>query len=601
MAVSWLVLEEMLERGDPAFVDALREQTDADQLGKFAAKWFNDRRREARRLLLEYLDRPLNAYRHEALVKRLFKLAEKANDDEVMGRFVVAFDRSVRRRRKKRYRYDWQTRESWEEESVRVPKDTVMPRDASGQRTVRNPRTGEQIQVSTFRWFRWTTDPEQLRKAFEGRRLFTVHTRNYLRRRAWRYFRKLGKTDPGRYITAVNGLLQQYVDADMPDGLALLDNWGLIHILFHQCPALVAHPHGWMIAPGRSLGELAPAPIFEDAWKAAPDRLIELLKKARGRPVRQWVIRLIQRDHGAVLTRLPLVDLLELLTHEDSDVVALAAEALRQAPGLDALSLDRWLQLLETPQPAALDIICELMAKHLQPERLTLEQAVKLASSRPLPVARLGLRFLQGKAARTEEECRALLGLVEAEAAPVRPELVRWARGVLSQSPQFQHAWVLEYLDSRHADVRAEGWAWFQEEPRAKDQVEIWQRLLESPYDDVRLKLIADLELRLAGRNGDWIETAQLNQELIKLMWASVLLHIRRGNRAKPLVVRQLVGRMTKRIAEAPALLPIVSVALRSVRGPEWRAGLAGVVQLVGRRPELEPAVREAFPELKMA
>ena len=29
-----------------------------------------------------------------------------------------------------------------------------------------------------------------------------------------------------------------------------------------------------------------------------------------------------------------------------------------------------------------------------------------------------------------------------------------------------------------------------------------------------------------------------------------------------------------------PALLPILSVALRSVRGPEWRAGLAGVVQV---------------------
>jgi hypothetical protein len=582
MAASWLVLEEMLERGDPAFVDALREQTDADQLGKFAAKWFNDRRREARRLLLEYLDRPLNAYRHEALVKRLFKLAEKTGDDEVMGRFVVAFDRSVRRRRKKRYRYDWQTRDSWEEESVRVPKDTVMPRE---------PPSG---------WFRWQAQGYAA-DMLKNRRLFSVHTRNYLRRRTWRYFRKLGKSDLGRYITAVSGLLQQYVDADMPDGLALLDNWSLIHILFHRCPALVAHPHGWMIAPGRSLGELAPAPIFEEAWKAAPDRLIELLKKARGRPVRQWVIRLIQRDHGAILTRLPLVDLLELLSHEDSDVVALAAEALRQAPGLDALSLERWLQLLETPQPAALDIICELMAKHLQPERLTLEQAVKLASSRPLPVARLGLRFLQGKAARTEEECRALLGLVEAEAAPVRPELVRWARGVLSQSPQFQHAWVLEYLDSRHADVRAEGWAWFQGEPRAKDQVEIWQRLLESPYDDVRLKLIADLERRLAARDGDWIETGKLDQELIKLMWASVLLNVRRGNRAKPLVVRQLVGRMTKRTGEATALLPIVSVALRSVRGPEWRAGLAGVVQLVGRRPELEPAVREAFPELKMA
>ena len=243
-----------------------------------------------------------------------------------------------------------------------------------------------------------------------------MHTRNYLRRRAWRYFRQIGKTAPDRYIAAVSTLLPQYVDADMPDGLALLDNWGLMHILFHHCPALVAKPHGWIVAEGHSLAELAPAPIYEDAWKRRPERLLELLKKARCRPVRQWVIRLIQRDHGALLTRLPLVDLLELLKHEDTDVVLLAAEALRQAPGLDALALDRWLDLLETQQPMALDVICELMTKHLHPDRLTLAQAVKLAVSRPLPVARLGLVFLQGKAPATEEECRALLGLAEAQA-----------------------------------------------------------------------------------------------------------------------------------------------------------------------------------------
>src|SRR5438270_10146970 len=37
------------------------------------------------------------AYRLEALVKRLFKLAEAAGDDELMARFLVGFDRSVRR------------------------------------------------------------------------------------------------------------------------------------------------------------------------------------------------------------------------------------------------------------------------------------------------------------------------------------------------------------------------------------------------------------------------------------------------------------------------------------------------------------------------
>src|SRR5262249_53930337 len=156
-------------------------------------------------------------------------------------------------------------------------------------------------QVSSFPWYLYKHTPDKLRTALERRRLFSVHTRNYLRRRAWRYFRILGKTAPDRYVTAATALLQHYVDSDAPDGLALLDNWGLIPILFHRCPALVARVNGWIVTEGHSLAELAPAPIYEDAWQRAPDRLVELLKKARCRPVRQWVIRLIQRDHGALL------------------------------------------------------------------------------------------------------------------------------------------------------------------------------------------------------------------------------------------------------------------------------------------------------------
>jgi hypothetical protein len=601
MAAGWLILEEMLERGDPAFVDALRDQTDADALGKFAAKWINDRRREARRLLFEYLNQPLNAYRHEALVKRLFKLAEEAGDDELMGAFLVAFDRSVRRIRRRRHHYDWRSRRSWEEESVRVPRDTTMPRDKSATRAARNPRTGEPMKVPVAAWFRWPKDPTQLKGMLESKRLFTVHTRNYLRRRTWRYFRNLGREEPERYLAAVTALLKRYTDADMPDGLALLDNWGLIHILFHHCQALWARPHGWIVADGHSLAELEPAPIYEEIWQGAPERLIELLKQARCRPVRQWVLRLIQLEHGTLIARLPLVELLALLTHEDEDVVAIAAEALRQAPGLDQLSVERWLELLEAKQTLAIDAICELMASNLRPDRLTFEQSVQLASSRVLPVARLGFGFLQSKAPRSEEDCRALLGLAEAEAVPVRPELVKWARGLLSKSSFFQPAWVLEYLDSRHDDVRAEGWAWFQDEPRTRDDVDLWRRLLESPYDDVRTKLVADLEKRVEGRHGRWFENGKLDPELIRLLWATVLLNIHRGNRSKPAVVRQLVGRMTRKAEEAPHLLPILSVALRSVRGPEWRTGLAGVVQLVQRRPELEPRVRQVFPELQLA
>jgi hypothetical protein len=43
----------------------------------------------------------------------------------------------------------------------------------------------------------------------------------------------------------------------------------------------------------------------------------------------------------------------------------------------------------------------------------------------------------------------------------------------------------------------------------------------------------------------------------------------------------------------------MLSVALRSSRGPERRAGLVAVVQLVEQRAEVETLVRSTFPELQ--
>jgi hypothetical protein len=593
---SWLVLEELLERGDASFVDELRRLDDAERLGAYAARWFADRRPQARRFLLDYLNRPLNAFRHEPLVKRLFKLAEKAEDDEVMAHFLVLFDRSVRR-----------VKGRWMGEKPHVPHRTSMPRGK--QLFARNPRTGDPIALWDILLGLETprlSPGEELvvsksvRERLLRYRLFSVHTRNYLRRRAWRYFRRLGRKQPERYVPAIVRALKLYEDADVADGLALLDNWGLMHALFHHCPALTAEPHGWTLARNHKLSELTPAPIFEKLWQAAPLALVELLKEARSRPVRQWAIRLIRRDGAAILRKLVLVELLGLLAHSDEEVVALAAEALEEMPGLDQVSLDLWFALLKTENLTALAAICALMAKHVPPAKVTLEQAIAMAMSRPSPVAKLGLAWLEQRQPASEAECQALLRLIDAPADPVRPELVRHVRKLLGASPWFSEEWVLEYLDCRHADVRVEGWAWVQVEPRAKDSVALWRKLLESPYDDVRLRLVAELERRVRAGDVRLAELQALDAEHVRLLWASVLLNIHRGGRTKPVVVQQLVRRLAAHPGESAVLLPILAVALRSVRGPEWRAGLAGVVHYANQHPEQEAALHTAFPELRL-
>ena len=45
--------------------------------------------------------------------------------------------------------------------------------------------------------------------------------------------------------------------------------------------------------------------------------------------------------------------------------MALAVELFRDAKGLEAVDAERWLELVEGAQPAALDVIVELMRRHV--------------------------------------------------------------------------------------------------------------------------------------------------------------------------------------------------------------------------------------------
>src|SRR5262245_14935865 len=203
---SWPLVQDLLDRCDRAFVDELRRFHDPDVLGPFAAEWYHDRRPSSRRLLLEYLDRPLNAPRHEPLIKRLFKLAEAAGDDEVMGRFMVLLDRSVRRTRRNRTVYDRKAKKASSFEVAGPSSFGEMPKWEAA---------------------RFDDLNEWQRERYQNSRLFSGRTRGYLRRRAWRYFRKLGRTSPEQYFAAIRSILTRYRDEDVADGLALLDNWGL--------------------------------------------------------------------------------------------------------------------------------------------------------------------------------------------------------------------------------------------------------------------------------------------------------------------------------------------------------------------------------------
>ena len=128
----------------------------------------------------------------------------------------------------------------------------------------------------------------------------------------------MGRKRPEDYVAAISRALVLYRDEDVKDGLALIDNWGLMHALFAFSSCLERNDRAWRVAAGRSLAELAPAPRFAALWQRSPRVLVDLLIQARCRPVRSWAVGMVRRDLAAVLPVFPLEERLGPLVHDDT-------------------------------------------------------------------------------------------------------------------------------------------------------------------------------------------------------------------------------------------------------------------------------------------
>jgi hypothetical protein len=240
------------------------------------------------------------------------------------------------------------------------------------------------------------------------------------------------------------------------------------------------------------------------------------------------------------------------------------------------------------------------MQRHIEPARLTFAQLVKLTNSPKAPAAKLGVEGLRSRVPRDELEIQLLLSLANARCEPLRGEIVRLIRTLLSSTGRLDASWLLAFLDSADRIVRLEGIDWFRSEPRARDDVNVWRCLVESPYDEVRIALVSELEARVRGGGTNDDAALGLNAESLRFLWASVLLDIHRGSRARPKVARQVAGALVRHPDRAGTLMPLLAVAVRSSRGPERRAGLAAVAALLERGDQTDAEVRAVFPELKL-
>jgi hypothetical protein len=425
--------------------------------------------------------------------------------------------------------------------------------------------------------------------------LFSYHTRYYLRRRAWRYFRRMGHRSALDYLAAVVRFLARYRDEDLARGENILDSWTLLHACFFEHDALEFTASHAVLKEGRSLGDLSPAPMFPRAWAstaAAAPLLLWLVTESSARLVRVWAIQLIRRDHKAQLAGVSVADLLRLLDHAEDEVQELGAELLENAAGLATLPVADWLRLLQTRSLTALETIVRVMQRHVQPGRLTLFDAVTLATAKPVPVARMGLAFLKARPITTATDRQAISNLARAQASGAAGEITAWALSILGAPGAYDVEQVIRFFDGLHKEVREAAWQWLTETSPGWSDPALWGRLLETPYDDVRLRLVVVLERRAKLPGAGPADLAPL--------WSSVLLGIQRGGRQKLTALRQISDAVRSSPENAERLMPVLAVAIRSVRLPETRAGLAAVVSAVAESPGLADAVARHLPELNL-
>lgn len=328
--------------------------------------------------------------------------------------------------------------------------------------------------------------------------------------------------------------------------------------------------------------------MFLDAWKSAFDPLFDLAVRARARTVRVWAVAMLRMHHTSGLATLSLERIRALLRSGDEALEGLGIERLREARGLEALTVQAWLELLAAQNYEVVRGVVELAMGHLERERLDDSQRLTLALARIASVAELGLRWLRSRPPVRAEALAPLLALGNAPVASVRAEATAWLLGLLTTAPFARAEHLRDLVDSRFEDTRAQALETLRTHARYAEMLPLWGTLAESPYRDVQSALIRRAEPWSVG----------VAPDALRQLWATAVLRVQNGGRDKPRVLRQLAERWLEHPEERATLVPLLRVGLRSVRATEQRAALAALTRAAFASSEVRTAVESEFPDL---
>lgn len=552
---STLLLDEYFATEDARFVDELLHCNAVASLGNFANKWKSDARPWARRQLLAYVSEGCDRPGHLSLVKRLYKHAEEQLDLELLAHFMVAFDAFNRR---------------------------LTITDWNQSRRVANPLHPYNLAIRH--------GATQVRK-YEHLH-FSNATRMYLARRVNRCARQLARTDVTQYQTLIQYALPLYTDTQLDGDGAVWGAWSLLHILYGKLPGMKWGAHG--ASPhAMALKAFSPAPAVPAAWQNAFSRTFALLLVVRATAIQHWLIDLLKAEYPQELNALDAEQLTELLLHAAEPIAVFGATLLPTQAVCKRASVEVWLQWLRVEHLDVAAVVAKTASEHLAPARLSVDHCSKLAASRCASIAQLAWDWLKDKPITSDAELTAVLRLAKASVPAVRRAAAERSVALLKQLPHATYAHVRDLCDAPTVETRTAALALARANPddARLAGTPLWLALTESPYTDVRAEVIAH-----ATR---WRDTAPAQTR--RHIWASALLAVHTGNRIKPETTQHIVARLHSHPDEADDLLPLLAVALRSVRARERATALTAIVELAQQQPALAPMLKSHFAEVTLS
>jgi hypothetical protein len=294
-----------------------------------------------------------------------------------------------------------------------------------------------------------------------------VGTRIYLRRRAWRYLRLLGRGTPDAYPVFAVEVLRHYPASVTEDS----SSWVAAHIFCYQ-------PRMPSTELALSEGdELLEARAFPAAWKVSPAPLLRLLEVAQADVVCEFAIRCLRGDHPLALRSVEPAWIARLGERPLPAIHAFVVQLLKDSPDLHQSKLkaaglhDMVIGLLRSQASEARAYALEYAAAHAPDLAVDLlvelvegghDEVKKFAAARleGLAPADIGLARLLRLLARTTWAA----GKIDQGFAPAQITAAMFADTALIGDQHFVA--LLDIYNRRQAAIPASYWTALLDDPR---------------------------------------------------------------------------------------------------------------------------------------